>query len=102
MFLAKPWAMLGPVKSYYGLNERAIFFCKIVGNPISNISWFYSKCPNLPFIGDCETVELKVSLNELIYVFNFFKLTITIFLISKIINFVIIRKNFLLLFMLTK
>ncbi|XP_001600926.2 vascular endothelial growth factor receptor 1 isoform X2 [Nasonia vitripennis] len=57
--LARPLAILRPVEHYYVLNERASFGCKAVGNPTSNMSWAYFKCPNLPSEEGCEKVELE-------------------------------------------
>lgn len=61
LFIARPLAILRPVEHYYILNERASFGCKAVGNPSSNMSWAYFKCPNLPSEEGCERVELEVS-----------------------------------------
>ena len=60
------------MKLYYGLNEKAVFSCNVLGNPVANVTWSYIKCPGLPVIEDCESFELRVNLISLSIFIEFF------------------------------
>ncbi|XP_014228085.1 vascular endothelial growth factor receptor kdr-like isoform X1 [Trichogramma pretiosum] len=61
--LAKPWAVIGhSVKPYYVIDEPAEFYCNVVGNPLPEISWYYTKCPHYPQLVDCERDQLETEI----------------------------------------
>ncbi|XP_023246111.1 vascular endothelial growth factor receptor kdr-like [Copidosoma floridanum] len=57
----KPHVILieAELKTFYTLNQSAIFACQATGNPKPNITWFYKMCPDYNSTHNCKTVELK-------------------------------------------